>query len=378
MVPFMPRAAPPQPHDAIFKWVFSQHRHAAGLLRAAMPASWVAQTNFRSLRLEKASFVSRALRSRHSDLLFSVQMQGQKVYFYVLVEHQCEVQALMILRMGIYMMRLWEELLRDHPHLEKVPPIFPLLIHHSATGWTAATAFQDVIAIDDVLRAKLRPYLPHFEMRVVDLHPEQAANLVTEMLTSLGQVALWALSVAGDDARFAREIDRIGSALDDVLRAADANAALEALLRYLAATHRRMRVETLSKLLEKAAGPEAREVIVTFLDEIELRGRKKGRAEGRTEGLQKGRTEGRTEGRAEGRAEGRTEGRVEALLELLVARFGVVPPAVRAKVKTADEATLVRWGVRVLTAASLQDALAGGDETAPARKAATRRAARRG
>src|SRR6185503_10026131 len=56
----------------------------------------------------------------------------------------------------------------------------------------------------------------------------------------------------------------------------------------------------------KRAGPKAREVIVTVLDEIELRGRKKGRAEGRA------------------------EGRAQALLELLKARFGRVPAKVSA------------------------------------------------
>lgn len=350
----MPRAAPPQPHDALFKWAFSQRHHAAGLLRAVMPAAWVSGTDFRSLRLEKGSFVNRALRSRHSDLVFSVRMRDRLVYCYLLVEQQREVQALMVARMGIYMMRLWEELLRDRPDLKELPPILPVLIHHSPTGWTAATTFQDVVAVDATLRAELAPYIPHFAVRLVDLREERAENLVTEVLTSLGQVVLWALSVAGDDARLEREITRIGAALDEVLAAADASAALEVLLRYLAATHHRLHVDKISELLESAAGPEAREAIVTFLDEIELRGHKKGREEGLVEGS------------------------ARMLVAQLRARFGAVPPAMRAKVKAADEATLARWAVQVLTAASIEEALAEGKKAAPARKKAARRPGRRG
>src|SRR5690349_766946 len=98
----MPRAVPPkppaQPHDALFKWTFSQREHAAGLLRAALPEAWVQRADFRTLRLEHASFVNRALRSRHSDLVFSIRARGKKIYFYILVEQQRRVQALMIAR----------------------------------------------------------------------------------------------------------------------------------------------------------------------------------------------------------------------------------------------------------------------------------------
>ena len=112
---------PPQPHDALFRWTFSQRRHAAGLLRAALPPAWVAQADFRTLHLENADFVNRALRRRHSDLVFSIRVRGKKVYFYVLVEHQRRVEPLMVVRMGIYVMRLYDEMLQDYPRLAEVP-----------------------------------------------------------------------------------------------------------------------------------------------------------------------------------------------------------------------------------------------------------------
>src|SRR5690349_13253939 len=108
-----PSAFVPQPHDKLFKWTFSQRDHAVGLFRATLPKALVAEIDFSTLRLEKGSYVDRALRSRRSDLVFSARIRGKKLYFYVLIEQQREVQALMVLRMGIYMMRLWEELVRD-------------------------------------------------------------------------------------------------------------------------------------------------------------------------------------------------------------------------------------------------------------------------
>ncbi len=90
-----------------------------------------------------------------------------------------------------------------------------------------------------------------------DRSERRASELVDEALTALGQVVLWCPSVADDDARLQREITRIAAALDEVLRAPDGLAALEALLRYLVATHGRFGAKKVVKLLENAAGPQA-------------------------------------------------------------------------------------------------------------------------
>ncbi|MEO5730914.1 MAG: Rpn family recombination-promoting nuclease/putative transposase, partial [Byssovorax sp.] len=58
-----------QPHDALFKWTFSQREHAVGLLQAALSTELTAAVDWSTLRVEKGSFVDRALRSRHSDLV---------------------------------------------------------------------------------------------------------------------------------------------------------------------------------------------------------------------------------------------------------------------------------------------------------------------
>jgi hypothetical protein len=116
---------------------------------------------------------------------------------------------------------------------------------------------------------------------------------------------------------------------------------LEALPRYIAATYQGLKGEQIAEMVESAAGPEAEEVIVTWLEEIEVRGRKKGRT--------------------------------EILLTQLGARFGAVPAEARARVQAADDATLSRWAVRVLTATSIDDALADRRKTTAVRKSASPR-----
>jgi predicted transposase YdaD len=314
------------PHDGLVKYAFSKHEHAVGLLESMLDPAVAALVDWGSLALEKDSFVDRELRGRYADLLFSAPMGAERIYLYVLVEHQRKVEPLMIFRLEAYRMRIWERLVREEPLRTKLPLVVPVLIHHSETGWTAPTAFQDIVEVVPSVRPTLMPYIPQFEMRLVDLSPERASGLVEQTLTAFGKVVLWALSVAGDDARFLREIDRMQEAINRAGAAPDARDALFALLRYLSSTHARLGARRIAKLLTTRADQRTERVIMDGLEEF----------------------------RQEGREEGMREGRARTLLEQLTVRFGPVPAEAKARIMTASEPTLARWAIRVLTAPTLE------------------------
>jgi predicted transposase YdaD len=73
------------------------------------------------------------------------------------------------------------------------------------------------------------------------------------------------------------------------------------------------------------------------------------------EGEERGRKEGEERGRQQGREEGRVEGEHRFLSKLLERRFGPLPEAIMERLKTAEPAELERWGVRLLTARSLDE-----------------------
>ena len=126
---------------------------------------------------------------------------------------------------------------------------------HESIMYYVHGRWMDIVAADPAVQRAMRPYIPHFKLRLLDLSEGQANRLVERALTALGQVVLWCLSVAGDEARLEREIGRIAAALEEVLQAPNGLAALEALLRYLVATHGQLSITKVSELLEKAAGP---------------------------------------------------------------------------------------------------------------------------
>lgn len=116
--------------------------------------------------------------------------------------------------------------------------------------------------------------------------------------------------------------------------------ALRAILLYLAETHPGLGAPRIAGLLEKTAR-KRHKVMKDALDEL----------------------------REEGRVEGRVEGRAEILLELLAARFGRVPAEIKARVRAANEATISRWSIRVLTAPTLAAVLRSSNGKAAAKSA---------
>ncbi|MBI3202436.1 MAG: Rpn family recombination-promoting nuclease/putative transposase [Myxococcales bacterium] len=66
-----------QPHDRLFRAVFSEPEHAVGLLRAALPPGLTQQIDWATLSPLRAGLVDSALQARYADVLFSVQLAGR-------------------------------------------------------------------------------------------------------------------------------------------------------------------------------------------------------------------------------------------------------------------------------------------------------------
>lgn len=316
-----------QPHDGLVRYAFSRRIHARGLLKAILPAALVSSITWSTLKLEKDSFIDPDLRKRFADLLFSMRVRGVEVRVYVLLEHQRGVEVLMMLRVLGYITRIWERLVRDDPSRRTIPAIVPVLLHNGRYGWTAETSFDKIVDLPERARDVLLPHTPCFGARLVDLGPEHATALEDAWLTAFGKLVLWALSVAGDNPRFLAEIDRMQGAIAEALAAPDGYEALAALLRYISTTHERIGAHRFENALTAAAGKNEAKTIMTILEEIEQRGERKGRA--------------------------------KTLVDQLVARFGSVPATTRRRILAADEPTLARWSIRVLSETSIDAVIDG-------------------
>lgn len=318
-------------HDRFFKHTFAVPEHAAGELRAVLPAELVADVVLDALELVPGSFVDDELAERHADLLFRTQLRdGAEAYVYVLLEHQSEPDPLMPWRALVYFVRIWQKLLRDAPDTRRLPPILPVIVHHGEQGWTAATRFHDLV---DGLEGHplLRAVVPDFELVIDDLVHRTDAELRGRSLSPAASTTLWAL-------RDARRGDALAthapawvnelSALASASRPDD----FYAFASYILEVAGRAAFEEVRSVLLEAT-PEVETTMITAAESF------------------------RQEGREEGKLEGKVEGKRELVAQAIDAKFGASSDRAAAIIARATEDELGQLLKRVIVAGTLDEAL---------------------
>jgi hypothetical protein len=235
----------------------------------------------------------------------------------------------MPLRILRYMIQIWDEHLRAHPDALLLPPIIPVVVHHSAAGWTAPVAFSELLDVSADLRASLGRHLPSFEFLLDDVSAVEDEELRGRAITTFARIALFCLAKARTSGDFLSELRRWSEALSELVEAPNGVAALSMVVRYILEVTDTP-PEHLHSMLSQL-GPKAEEASMTGEQML----------------IEKY--------RAEWLAEGRAEGRVEMLLRLLSVKFGPSSAEVELRVRSADVAELDVWAERVLGAQAIDD-----------------------
>jgi predicted transposase YdaD len=348
-------AAPPTPHDALFKRTFADPAHARDELRAVLPPALLAQLDLDSLRPCPGSFVDPALAGSHADLLFSVDLGGSPALLYLLFEHLSTVDPLLPLRLLHYVVRVLMQHAEQAQGALPLPLVVPLLVHHSATGWTAATRLEALFDPSVLALEGVGPLVPRFGFVLDDLSRQSDEALWGRAMGLVPSLTLWALRDGRDPARLLASLGRWAHLLGALAQAPSGRDALVALFRYLSAVSD-VPAEVLVQAVERtSAGSEG--VMATVAEQWMAQGEAKGKAEGEAKG------------KAEGEAKGKAKGKAEAVLAVLAARGLRVTAAQRARVLgCADLATLEGWLRQAVTSRATGELFA-----APARPAKARR-----
>ncbi len=209
------------------------------------------------------------------------------------------------------------------------------MLHHSEKGWTAATAFEDVIEIDADTLGALLPHVPRFRFALDDISASTDEVLKARAMSALGRLALWCLRHGREPEALVDELARWLDLVREVRRAPNGAAAMRSIWRYVLVVSERGEKEDVVRRLLLVVGGEKghKEDIVSIADQFVEQGRKEGRSEGLREGSRR------------------------TLLKLLRTRYGALPQEAVARVEAADLAQLDAWTDRVLTAATLDEAL---------------------
>ncbi|MFN9945827.1 MAG: Rpn family recombination-promoting nuclease/putative transposase [Planctomycetota bacterium] len=309
------------PHDRLFQATFRSPRLRAAWLRRGLPAELVALLAIDRLQPHGDRAVGLGLRAHFADLVFEAPRRDRQGRVLVVVEHKADTDP-----------ELPSQLLRYVVHLRRVarqrgrgePAVVTAVLHHARERWQTPTDR------DPPPLAATKPSLP---FAVDDLAGQDEATLRDPRLPPQAQLTLLALATLRwcDVPAALAALDRWG----DLLAAIDAGDAeptaedaLDAISQYV--------LETTDVSPEDLTAVLQRHLTRTETNRMTTAQRL------------------RSEGLSQGLSQGRSEGQAATLARLLAKRFGPLPDAVAARLRTAAPSDLDRWTDRLLDAPSLE------------------------
>ncbi|WMJ82291.1 Rpn family recombination-promoting nuclease/putative transposase [Clostridium sp. MB40-C1] len=138
-------------HDVGYKHIFSHKGTFLELIRSFINKDWVNLIEEDDLVLADKSYILSDFEEEESDIVYKINIEGQEVIFYVLLEFQSRVDFQMPIRLLFYMTEIWRDVLKntlkkDRRKKEfKLPSVVPIVIYNGKNRWTANTNFKEML-----------------------------------------------------------------------------------------------------------------------------------------------------------------------------------------------------------------------------------------
>ena len=138
-------------YDRGYKKLFSNKALFRQLLESFVPLDWVKELDFDHCELLDKTFISKEYEKRESDVIYKVQLRGQTAYIVILIEFQSSVDKFMALRILHYISSFYMRLKDSEEKIDKLPPIFPIMIYSGQAQWTASIDIAELIEHHELL-----------------------------------------------------------------------------------------------------------------------------------------------------------------------------------------------------------------------------------
>ena len=314
-----------QPHDKLVKSTFSDPDNARAFLEANLPRKLTRRIDWSTLSLVSGSFIDPEFDATSSDLLFTAKIDGQPAFLYILFEHQNQEDPLIGLRLLTYMVRIWNDYLRNNPGATKLPAILPLVLAQDNKPWKSSTRFADLIDIPEGA-GEMKKHIPDFEFHLVELFRMPFEKILG---TPMGILTLRALKA-----------EKLQALLDDPvwdesLLIQLPSASFEMLMRYI--LDRDLDKPAFSRKLKTLSNPKLSKSAMSLAEQF------------------------RQEGRQEGHQEGLIFSKQQDILEALEIRFERIPEGLREEIELITDIVklqaLLRAAIRSATLEEFAEAL---------------------
>ncbi len=266
------------PHDKLFRKVWSDKAIAADFLQNYLPAKVRTQIDLNKLKIAKDTFIEKELKEFYSDLLYTVDFQTGPGYVYLLFEHKSYADKLTPLQILEYMAQIWRLHLKQHPDT-LLPPVIPLLLYHGRGKWKGRK-FSDLM---DESGSMLPEYIPDFKYILLDL-TQYSDREIKGVLLCRAVLLLFKHIHAPD---FEEQLGAIFAMLDELKQSDNGFRYLEAIFRYLHSTAD-ISSDKIKKIVKQNLDFKKGELFMTLGERLKKEGFEQGVQQGIRQGVQQG------------------------------------------------------------------------------------------
>ncbi len=343
---------PSNPHDGLFYLTFSKPHLAAGELKhlfGPVAPDFVQMADWDSLTLLSNKFVDTKLRAKYSDALFSLRVMGAEVLVYVLFEHKSESERWTLLQLAEYLTRIWRTYLAEEANQGRkfLPIVLPVVVHHSARGWTSPMRFRDYFDVPEPLMRVLAPYMLDFGIVLDDISKDSSEALRARLMPVEAKFVLFCLRFGRTPDAFFENLPNWATEFEAVRHGPDGTLVISAMIVYLMTAGKMSWQEIRMRFEENEGLDDAAEEIIFLgqgrFDELQQLYVRRGVRQGVRQGVQ----------------QGVRDTLRNTLRKLLTQRFGELPQHINARIMSASTEELDAMTMRVITAPTLQDVFGG-------------------
>jgi len=218
--------------------------------------------------VSKDSFVDKELREHFSDIIYQVDLkQGDSAYIYLLFEHKSYSEPLIALHLLRYMIKIWEQGVKQGK-ARPFAPIIPIVVYHGKSKWNAGPDFYALFDLPDGLQA----YMPNFRYLLCNLShcsDEEIKGTVT-----LKAAFLLLKHIFSDD--LSNRLPKILSLLKSLSNKQSGLEYLETILKYLASGTDKVGAEDLKKAVAEIFDDKGEHIMPTLAEQWTQQGIQQG------------------------------------------------------------------------------------------------------
>jgi len=130
-------------HDSDYKLLFSHPEMVRDLILGFVPGDWQSLIDFSTLERIDASFVSDEDKAQHDDMIWRAELTNEpRTTLYIYLLFQSKPDRWIASRLLLYIGLFYQDLVRQNPDLEYLPPVLPIVLYNGKERWQVATQFS--------------------------------------------------------------------------------------------------------------------------------------------------------------------------------------------------------------------------------------------